>query len=313
MSKLLQKILAAEGEEETKEVAPEAEPAEAAPGDAEPEVQEQAIDATKYLEPFELDKKTLDFIAEHGFEDQIVKDEEGDVATLNEATAQELAKTFATFEKAQSDDHGLAESLKETVIEIGKEVAPNFTFDVEVTAEDESLGNPAHWMRVTLKKGSAEKELESVLYYTYEPGLNLAEGAESWNWAAWLGLPDSPFYDETFVEMYDENQVGLSMGEMLATLNESQDKLDIEKAIKSFEKEYEPIYTYVIDHDERGEFRATVRDENDETVYQVGNNEDGEIEQVEDGFMRNKTDIAGLQKHLRNIDIIPKNGIIEKG
>ena len=60
-------------------------------------------------------------------------------------------------------------------------------------------------------------------------------------------------------------------------------------------------YYYYINKDERGEFNADVRDENDNTVFETD-------EQIfEDGFLRNKTDISGLEKHLKSLEIIGKN------
>lgn len=58
-------------------------------------------------------------------------------------------------------------------------------------------------------------------------------------------------------------------------------------------------YVYHINLDERGEFMADVRDENDETVFNI----DG-YDIFEDGFMKDKHDHEGLKKHLINLGII---------
>lgn len=70
-------------------------------------------------------------------------------------------------------------------------------------------------------------------------------------------------------------------------------------------------YRYHINLDERGMFYADVRDRNDETVYEIKSDFDGIIWQIEDGFMRDKNDIEGLEIYLKEIDILPYEGILE--
>ena len=57
-------------------------------------------------------------------------------------------------------------------------------------------------------------------------------------------------------------------------------------------------YEYYINLDERGEFEADVRDPNGKTVAEV---REGIFE---DGFMRNKNDISGLEDYLKSMKII---------
>lgn len=65
-------------------------------------------------------------------------------------------------------------------------------------------------------------------------------------------------------------------------------------------------YDYVINLDERGEFYADVREpDNGASIYFVRSDfETGEIEQVSDGFMKHKKDVAGLQLYLRSLGFI---------
>jgi len=58
-------------------------------------------------------------------------------------------------------------------------------------------------------------------------------------------------------------------------------------------------FEYYIDLDERGEFRADVRNFKGDTVFEI---EGGEI--FEDGFMRNKNDTHGLREHLISLGIM---------
>ena len=69
-------------------------------------------------------------------------------------------------------------------------------------------------------------------------------------------------------------------------------------------------YTYHINLDERGTFYADVRNEAGKSVYEL-HAEDKELEQVEDGFMRHKSDIAGLGAYLLDLGIIKESDTLE--
>jgi len=56
-------------------------------------------------------------------------------------------------------------------------------------------------------------------------------------------------------------------------------------------------FTYTIDMDERGEFRATVYAPGGKEVLEVNE------ETFEDGFMKNKNDLAGLADYLEDLKI----------
>jgi hypothetical protein len=73
------------------------------------------------------------------------------------------------------------------------------------------------------------------------------------------------------------------------------------------------VYQYYINLDERGEFSADVRDENGKPVYEIKSDEDGEIPEVVDGFMDSGDDINNLEIHLKNLNIIPDNAVLEMG
>lgn len=139
-------------------------------------------------------------------------------------------------------------------------------------------------------------------------------------------------------------QVEQSPGQSLNDLKKSQDRVNalvkkiesLQKAlVKSGNKEVlqkalekidalkksgdEGRHTYHIDHNERGEFRASVRNANGDTVYNVTNHEEdenghehyGEINEVRDGFMRHGKDISGLETHLKSLGILKPHHHIE--
>lgn len=68
------------------------------------------------------------------------------------------------------------------------------------------------------------------------------------------------------------------------------------------------IFSWVIDLDERGYFRAHVEDAGGSVVFSCSNDdaeyEDGELWLTADGFMRHKEDTDGLEGYLRSVGAI---------
>lgn len=58
-------------------------------------------------------------------------------------------------------------------------------------------------------------------------------------------------------------------------------------------------FGYYIDLDERGEFSADVRNQKGKTVFEISG-----FEIFEDGFMKHKEDISGLQDYLVDLGIL---------
>jgi len=80
---------------------------------------------------------------------------------------------------------------------------------------------------------------------------------------------------------------------------------------------YRPLYTYVIDLNERGRFLAHVDNDRERTVFTLSN-EDGQescggaLWMIEDGFMRHIHDVEGLEQYLKSIGIMPAHGRLEE-
>jgi len=73
---------------------------------------------------------------------------------------------------------------------------------------------------------------------------------------------------------------------------------------------------YYINLDERGSFYADVRNPSGKTIFEIkaGNElKEGEISIFEDGFMKDKNDIAGLKDYLVTLGIMNKNQVLMKG
>lgn len=69
-------------------------------------------------------------------------------------------------------------------------------------------------------------------------------------------------------------------------------------------------FGYSINLDERGEFYADVRDASGESVFEIHapDADGGSI--FEDGFMRHKDDLIGLQSYLVDLGVIPEGSEI---
>lgn len=72
-------------------------------------------------------------------------------------------------------------------------------------------------------------------------------------------------------------------------------------------------FHYHVNLNERGCYRADVRDEDGNTVYEIlAGNELAEDESsiFEDGFMRNDKDMDGLTEYLTDLGIVPAGSVI---
>lgn len=124
---------------------------------------------------------------------------------------------------------------------------------------------------------------------------------------------------ETFIMNWNYGipYIGITMMKTIDAVNFSDDKYkDLyddthgsygELSESSLDKTYE----YHINLDERGQFYADVRDENEKSVYwiKIGYG-DEDNNPVEDGFMKNLYDIHGLETYLKDIGIISQSSKI---
>ena len=70
-------------------------------------------------------------------------------------------------------------------------------------------------------------------------------------------------------------------------------------------------YNYIVDINERGQYSAHVEDCNDDVIYTITQNEDGEVELIRDGFMRHVEDMRGLTRYLVDMGIIPADSVLK--
>ena len=73
-------------------------------------------------------------------------------------------------------------------------------------------------------------------------------------------------------------------------------------------------YNYIVDFDERGEYRAHVEDWDGKTVYSLEAEQTAfdeiELPDIVDGFMQHTQDMDGLAEHLQELGIIPVDAVI---
>jgi len=107
---------------------------------------------------------------------------------------------------------------------------------------------------------------------------------------------------------YTQVDVALEKIKKFSTLDWIGDKL-AEDELKN------NTYLYVIDKDERGEFSCHVEDPDGKDVWSASNeeSEDGEFYPVSDGFMKHNKDIKGLEKYLKELELLPKEAVLNNG
>lgn len=74
-----------------------------------------------------------------------------------------------------------------------------------------------------------------------------------------------------------------------------------------------PYFGYSINLDERGCFEADVRDPTGATVFEVTDGAslgEDDTSIFEDGYMRHRNDIDGLQTYLIEVGIMPPDGLL---
>ena len=67
-------------------------------------------------------------------------------------------------------------------------------------------------------------------------------------------------------------------------------------------------YKYYIDLDERGEFFADVRNEAEQTIFEIKG-----FGMVEDGYMKHKEDLNGLKDYLLDIEKMRVEDTLTRG
>lgn len=266
---------------------------------------------------FDLDKKTESFLKKHKLMNdiEIGESKNGRTAKLKPEKAEELRRVSELFihdnkhieEREAEVINGVTKDIKEKFAAEHKGVPDELKVIVSIDSSD--VGDDEHQeVLVELQLGgqSEEATLDSL---NVNGNFNeiVGDAAGSYPWAAWLGgSEDSPFYDEAFVEGYGRDWMSIAVEQFFHTRNETEYFDEIKGLIDSLMKDYTPEYTYIVDMDERGEYRAHVEDPAGNSVYEIKSDPEGIVHPIEDGYMKNGRDMKGLTKYLKQLEIIPE-------
>ncbi len=293
----------------------------------------KVLASAHYNMNFETDETVNQFIQKYGLEDQIDRPNK-EFAKLKAPVATELLKVSKLFLSENDQMDKRTQFVSDAVTsDLKAEFAKQFPgspaqFSPVVSiSTDEYGGTFRATVNVEITVGNDETEDTHEfdipsLSYSAEPGLQLTEYAESGgetgaNWAAWLGDSESPFYDSSFSDSYDEDQASIALEQFYATREETSYASEIANIVKEAMDGYVSDYKFIVDADERGMFRAHVEDASGKTVYELSNEDEngneGELPQVADGFMKHAKDVAGLAAYLKEMNILPADAQLIEG
>jgi hypothetical protein len=206
-----------------------------------------AAEKNPFKEPFELTPKVDAFIAQFkqgGMIELLPEvDENGEKqAKLKPGAVRELSRTKNLFKSRKYADARLEEA-KEALAENTRTYLKKFAgkkakkFEVKVREDD---GQDYYALKVDLKYDGQEETLEpGNLFYQYSGNEQMGEyaqhgsyGKDKPNWAAWLGMDDSPFGSTEFCDDYEFDQMTVAMDQFCATLDESMYPHDLEDLAK---------------------------------------------------------------------------------
>jgi len=202
---------------------------------------ERSKKAQSYLPDFgeEIDTEEYSsFLDEYNLWDDVevtrTDEDEVDFVTIKPEVQKELARSMETFYELDTSEKfdQTAEAVKEEVLNALKDIHP----DVEVQVTwDVNSGLGYVGMTVTVSLGDESEDYEpSGLFYQFSDS-PMHEDAKEWNWAAWLGQYDSPFYDQAWEEAYLEDRAAQVFE--YAELHEINDmERDVEKWVEYMEE-----------------------------------------------------------------------------
>lgn len=167
-----------------------------------------AIETPDFKESYEY-KDYQKFIDEYKLGGDIVKTEDGKFV-LAEKVQQDLErsyKLFITYKPAEEYLNSAKEvwanqfwkvikgiATKMGVEPKGIKVETDFTYDLDSTGSyNES--------KISVKYNGKTEEW-NIAGGHIDMGALIGENAKEWNWVAWLGIEDSPFYTQSWLESY---------------------------------------------------------------------------------------------------------------
>lgn len=173
---------------------------------------------TQYESPFEITKDVKKFIQEYSLSKDFDKkkidgQEEG---KLKKEVAARLLKTSTLFihenTNKETNIEAVRNGIRDHVLTLfdGKAVQPEVEVEVDIQRKPDTA---AIEFSIHLAMSLGEHEIEKEL--SFSPAIDAAEtitaAADQHDWCAWLGIPESPFFDAAFVEEYTEDRASTAL------------------------------------------------------------------------------------------------------
>lgn len=198
--------------------------------------------STQYESPFEITKDVRRFVQEYKLERDFDKkkidgEEEG---KLKQRIANDLLRISTVFvQENPTKERRLQEvksAIRAEILQLYKAKNPDLNVypEIEVDIRKETTAGTDYWnvyLMMSLDGSAVEKDLES-LRYSIDPAERIVEMSENWSWCAWLGIPESPFFDEAFVEGFAEDQASIALEHFYRIRNEGKYFDEVNEAIR---------------------------------------------------------------------------------
>ena len=168
-----------------------------------------------FTEPFEIDSSVERFLDRYGLEGdyEIISEEDDEIiARLTRNVANELKRTYDLFLSGREADRRFARfesDLKNEILKFIRSTWKDIGRDIDIDVyKDQRLDYIAYTIELVLDRASEVVEPRG-LFYQADTGADIDDAASSFEWAAWLGIDDSPFYSGDWVDAYGYDQASL--------------------------------------------------------------------------------------------------------
>lgn len=158
---------------------------------------------------------------------------------LTKKVQKDLARTYTLFtSRKPAEDYlkGAKESWKAGFGEVIKKVATKMGIHprgVKIETDfNYDLKNSSHNSSVITVSYKGKSEEFSIMEGSYDVDAQMGDAASNWSWAAWLGIEDSPFFDQDWKDAYIETEIAHTISELGSYFDESSIKQDLETWLK---------------------------------------------------------------------------------
>jgi hypothetical protein len=151
------------------------------------------------------------------------KDDEP-MGKLKPEVEEDLKKNYDFFINTEEVDDGadkVAKKLKADLEEQIELLAKRTGYDtkaqeLDVDVEFVGYGTGDASISITLGDNDKEEDIDSGLSYSFTSA-SLDDAADSWDWAAWLGVYSSPYHDSDWIEAYSYNEAVSAIEQFFST------------------------------------------------------------------------------------------------